>query len=285
MSGQFVFLFFDIDPVKTFPLALLIHKVIGQLGQLVLANVKWVSKTGWLEGIMPSSYQAATPLKDYGVHMVQRLLETGLDPEEITYAHIMGTAGAMIMDYYMSPAGHSHWPEIQRIARSDTPEAEDQLLRYAMEGIRLNGTFGGYRRAAGETSLDDTNFSGENVDIKPGDKVFVSFVKASRDPSVFPEPDTVRLDRDMESYIHYGKGAHRCIGEHASKVGLTAMLQTVARLKNLRPAPGAQGVLKKVPREDGFYAYMTESWNSYFPFPTTWKMHFDGEIPERWEDM
>lgn len=127
-------------------------------------------------------------------------------------------------------------------------------------------------------TIDDTNFSGY-VDVKPGDKVFVSFVKASRDPSIFPDPDEVRLDRPMENYIHYGQGPHQCLGMDASKVALTAMLRTVARLKNLRPAPGPQGVLKKVPRDDGFFAYMTEDWGKYFPFPTTWKLQFDGEVP------
>ncbi len=58
------------------------------------------------------------------------------------------------------------------------------------------------------------------------------------------------------------------------------MLRIIAKLENLRPAPGPQGVLKKVDRGDGFYAYMTEDWGKYFPFPTTWKLHFDGEVPD-----
>ncbi|EMC96034.1 hypothetical protein BAUCODRAFT_34798 [Baudoinia panamericana UAMH 10762] len=289
MAGQFVFLFFDIDPAKSFPLALLVRNVIQQLGQLVLANVKWIQNTGFLSAVTERLHHEETPLSDYGTHMIQRLLATGKTAEEITYGNIMGTAGAMvanqaqvftqIVDYYMSPAGNKHWPEIQRIAREGfVGNNEDKLLRYAMEAIRLNGTFGGYREVAAQMTIDDTNFQGY-VDVKPGDKVFVSFVKASRDPSVFPNPDEVRLDRDMDSYIHYGKGPHECLGEDASKVALTAMLRTVARLDNLRPAPGPQGVLKKVDRPLGFYAYMTEDWGKYFPFPTTWRLHYDGTVP------
>lgn len=42
-----------------------------------------------------------------------------------------------------------------------------------MEGIRLNGTFGSYRESTAALDIDD---DGRNVSVKPGDKVFVSFV-------------------------------------------------------------------------------------------------------------
>lgn len=71
----------------------------------------------------------------------------------------------------------------------------------------------------------------------------------------------------MEAYIHYGVGAHACLGKEASMVGLTAMLRVVGRLDNLRRAPGPQGELKKIPRPGGFYVYMREDCTSYFPFP------------------
>lgn len=92
-------------------------------------------------------------------------------------------------------------------------------------------------------------------------------VKANRDPTVFPDPNEVHLDRPMDSYIHYGLGPHTCLGQEASKVALTAMLRVVGRLENLRRAPGPQGQLKKVPREGGFYVYMKDDHTSYFPFP------------------
>lgn len=256
---------------------------------LVLANVKFVSKTGWLSGITDSKHQDATPLGTYGVHMIRELLKSGHSPEEITFSNIMGTAGAMVanqaqvftqvLEYYMTK-GNAHWPEIQRLAKLSPAESEDILMRYVLEANRLTTLFGGYRDAAGDATLDDSGYSG-TVNVKTGDRVFVSFVKACMDPEVFPEPEQVKLDRNMESYITYGLGPHRCLGEHASKVALTAMLRTCAKLQNLRPAPGPQGLLKTVPRDDGFKAYMTEDWGKYFPFPTTWTLHFDGEVPQQ----
>lgn len=45
-----------------------------------------------------------------------------------------------------------------------------------MEGIRLNGTFGSYRESQTNVTIND---GGRQVNIKPGDKVFVSFVSAT----------------------------------------------------------------------------------------------------------
>lgn len=133
-----------------------------------------------------------------------------------------------------------------------------------MEGIRLNGTFGSYRESQVNATIDD---KGKPVTVKPGDKVFVSFVGAARDADVFPSPDEVKLDRSLDSYIHYGIGPHTCLGRDASRVALTAMLKVVGGLDNLRRAPGPKGELKKIPRPGGFYVYMREDHGSYFPFP------------------
>lgn len=290
LALMFILIFFDVDPVKTFPLALGAHTTTQGLGKLVAANVKFTSGSGILGGIAGKLHHQQGPLADYGVHMIKKLIDTGLSVEEITWSQIVPTAGAMvanqaqvitqIMDFYLTQEpGKPHWAAVQAAARSKDPASDDTLLRYAMEAIRLHGTFGSYRTAVGADTLDDEGFRGQ-VSVQPNDKVFVSFVKANRDPSIFPEPMTVRLDRPMDKYIHYGVGTHRCLGENASKVALTCMLRVMARLENLRPAPGPQGELKKVERGDGFYAYMTEDQGKFFPFPTTWKLHFDGEVPD-----
>lgn len=144
-----------------------------------------------------------------------------------------------------------------------------------MEGIRLNGTFGSYRRSTVATTIND---NGRLVDVKPGDRVFVSFVSAARDPKVFPNPDAVQTDRPIDSYIHYGIGEHSCLGKDASMVALTSMLRVVGRLQGLRRAPGPQGELKKIPRPGGFYVYMREDQGGYSVFPCTMKVHYDGVL-------
>lgn len=98
------------------------------------------------------------------------------------------------------------------------------------------------------------------------------------DPSVFPEPEKVRLDRDMDAYMHFGFGPHQCLGYGICRLALTTMLKVVGRLDNLRRAPGAQGHLKRLAGPGGISEYMTADHSSYFPFPTTMKIQWDGEI-------
>lgn len=198
-----------------------------------------------------------------------------------------------MLDFYLTPENAHHWASIQAVAQGDSPEKDELLMHYVMEGIRINGTFGSYRESKVTTTIDD---GGRPVEVKPGDKVFCSFVSANRDPAQFPDPLEVKTDRPLDSYIHYGIGPHKCLGMEASRVGITAMLKVVARLPNLRRAPGPQGQLKKVARAGGFYVYMTENHGSMFPFPMSefslrrcgvssandviaWKLQFDGDLP------
>ena len=287
-------IFFDHDPTKSFPLRLAAKAVTQQLGNFVEANVKMVNATGWIAGIVDSVHQDHSPLTDYGVHMVRRLLESGMGVSEITWSQIMPTVGAMVanqaqvvshsvellcptalidhvqftqlLDYYLSDEGKKHLPSINRWAKIEGAEADDKLLHYAMEGIRLNGTFGSYRRSTVSMTIND---GGRPVKVKQGDKVFCSFVGANREAEHFPQPDAVRIDRPIDSYIHYGTGPHACLGREASQVALTAMLRVVGRLDNLRRAPGPQGQLKKIQRPGGLFVYMRADHGSYFPFPTS----------------
>jgi linoleate 10R-lipoxygenase len=182
-----------------------------------------------------------------------------------------------MLDFYLSEDGKIHLPEINRLAKLDTAKADEKLLHYAMEGIRMAGTFGFYREAAESLVISD---NGRDVPVKAGDRIYASFASAAKDPKVFPNPDKVLLDRPIESYLHYGAGPHSYTGGDIGNVAFTAMLKTVGRLDNLRRAPGEQGQLKKVHKPGGFCLYMRADYGAYSSFPTTMKINFDGALPE-----
>ena len=79
-----------------------------------------------------------------------------------------------IIDYYLSDKGKVHLPDIKRAAKENTKESDEKLLHYCMEGIRLNGSSGVFRESQIPITVDD---GGRQVNIKPGDKVFVGFVR------------------------------------------------------------------------------------------------------------
>jgi linoleate 10R-lipoxygenase len=135
------------------------------------------------------------------------------------------------------------------LAKLDTPEADDAITRYCMEGIRLNGTLGTYREATSDITIYDgtTNDEPTKVSIKKGDKVFVSLVTASKDPEMFPDSDEAKVDRPSENYVYCGDGPYTSLGMEASRVALGAMLKTVCKLDGLRRVSGPKGELKKIP--------------------------------------
>jgi linoleate 10R-lipoxygenase len=96
LAVLFTSIFFDLDPAKSFPLRQASRAVTQQLGKLVEANVKMVHDTGWIAGVVDGLHQQRNYLTDYGVHMVRRLLDSGMGTSEITWSQIVPTAGAMV---------------------------------------------------------------------------------------------------------------------------------------------------------------------------------------------
>ncbi|KAJ6259386.1 Psi-producing oxygenase [Drechslerella dactyloides] len=270
LSVMFTFVFFDIEPTKSFALHKAGRMVAGQLAHLIEANVIAINKTSFMKNIIDNIYDQNSSLKDYGIHLIRRLLESGKTAQEITWQMF-----SQILDFYLEPQNAQHLADIQKQALDGSPSALDKLRRYVLEGSRLSGTLGLYRKADRALDLTDGD---NNYNLKRGDVVFVNFITASRDPAVFPDPLEVKLDRPEDTYIHHGYGRHKCLGRDVDLIALTAMLKVFGKLRNLRRAPGIQGTLKYVPRPGGSKVYLKEDWSSLWPFPTTMRIMFDEGI-------
>ncbi|KAE8349730.1 heme peroxidase [Aspergillus coremiiformis] len=286
MAVIFTSIFYDVDLANSFELNQAARAGTQQLGQLAIANVEVVNKTGFIANLV-SSLHRHDVLSDYGLHMIQRLLASGLSADEIVWTHLLPTAGGMVanqaqlfsqcLDYYLAEEGSVHLPEIKRLAKVDTPEADELLLRYFMEGARLRSSVGLARMVATPTVVED---NGKKLNLKAGQHILCNLVSASMDPTSFPEPEKVRLDRDMDLYAHFGFGPHQCLGIGLCKLALTTMLKVIGRLDNLRRAPGPQGQLKRLSGPGGIAKYMTPEQSGFSPFPTSMRIQWDGELPK-----
>jgi linoleate 8R-lipoxygenase / 9,12-octadecadienoate 8-hydroperoxide 8R-isomerase len=137
MATVFASVFYDVDPAKSFPLRHAARNVAQKLGKLMELKVRFVEKTGFLQNLLEAFYRHDS-LSDYGVHLIRRLLRGGNSPEELVCTHILLTAGAMVanqsqifsqcLDYYLSEEGSVHLPEINRLSKANTAEADDILL-------------------------------------------------------------------------------------------------------------------------------------------------------------
>ncbi|KAJ5102586.1 Psi-producing oxygenase A [Penicillium argentinense] len=307
MALVFTCIFYDVDVAKSFQLGQASRSVAQQLGELVMANVELVDKAGFIANIVNRLHRHDA-LSDYGVHMIQRLLDSGLPAKEIVWTHILPSASSMVanqaqlfiqcLDFYLEKENAAHLAEIQRLSKEDTPESNDLLLRYFMEGARIRSSVALPREVAKPTAFDD---NGEKVTLKTGQQIYCNLVNwapfshyaasmdltkvstqvaASHDAKAFPDPEKVRLDRNLDEYIHFGLGPHQCLGLGVCQVALPTMLRVVGQLKNLRRAPGPQGQLKKIKALGGITMYMDVEQSSFSPYPSVMKIQWDGELPK-----
>lgn len=135
-------IFFDVDPVKSFHLGQTARNLSQQLGGLVEAEVKALrGPTGLIAAVIGLFHrvQERSPLSIYGVHMIEELLKTGRSVKDIVWSQILPSSGAMVanqgqlfaqcLDYYLSEEAAPHLKEINRLAKLDTLEADDLILR------------------------------------------------------------------------------------------------------------------------------------------------------------
>lgn len=103
--------------------------------------------------------------------------------------------------------------------------------------------------------------------VRKGDTIFADFITAGRDPSKFPNPEEIRLDRPVDAYIHHGWGPHACLGRAIVTSAGAALLRVLGRLENIRRAPGPAGEMKSKMVNEAFKLYLRENGSDWTPFP------------------
>ncbi|MFI9308924.1 cytochrome P450 [Streptomyces triculaminicus] len=125
------------------------------------------------------------------------------------------------------------------------PQAVEELLRF----IPHRNGVGLPRIATGDLEI------GESV-IRDGEVVYVSYLAANRDSTVFTEPDRLDLSRDEAPNLSFGHGAHYCVGAMLTRmeaeVMLSMLLERFPRLR-LTASPDQmrwrQGSINRGPEE------------------------------------
>jgi cytochrome P450 len=110
--------------------------------------------------------------------------------------------------------------------------ADPSLIPAAVdEGMRLHPPFFGfYRRATA-----DVEFAG--VTIPEGSDLQLCWAAANRDPAVYPEPNTYRLDRPRNRHLSFGWGLHACPGQPMAQMQMrVALAELLRRLPDIELA-------------------------------------------------
>ncbi|MBX7434114.1 cytochrome P450 [Mycobacterium sp. Y57] len=77
----------------------------------------------------------------------------------------------------------------------------------------------------GRTIARDLEVDG--VVLKEGERLWLSWAMANRDPKVFADPDELKLDRKGNRHLSFGLGVHRCIGSNVARTVFKSMLTAV----------------------------------------------------------
>jgi cytochrome P450 len=125
--------------------------------------------------------------------------------------------------------------------------ATDPALRAqfrAMDGPRIDRAIDELLRvdspvpAAGRTLTEDTEIGG--CPMHKGERVFLSWLGANRDPKAFPNPDELDLTREAGRHLAFGAGQHRCLGSHLAKRELRYAIEEISKLSAFDLVPGTE---------------------------------------------
>lgn len=100
-----------------------------------------------------------------------------------------------------------------------------------------------HRSSVGLARIAQEDVELHGVLIRAGDPVYVSYLAANRDPSVFPDPELIDPDRATNPHLAFGNGSHYCTGAILAKLQTELLLGTLLeRLPGLRLAVPADQV-------------------------------------------
>ncbi|MFE2042877.1 cytochrome P450 [Streptomyces sp. NPDC059477] len=100
-----------------------------------------------------------------------------------------------------------------------------------------------HRSSVGLARIAQEDVELHGVLIRAGDPVYVSYLAANRDPSVFPDPELIDPDRTTNPHLAFGNGSHYCTGAILAKLQTELLLGTLLeRLPGLRLAVPADQV-------------------------------------------
>ncbi len=132
----------------------------------------------------------------------------------------------------------NEYPDQYELLKSDIdkylPNAIEEVLRFSPPVIK-------FRR----TVTEETELGGKK--LAKGDKIYLSYPAANRDPSVFEDPHKFDFTREnANKHLSFGTGPHVCLGARLARYQLQALLkQIITRIPDIHPT-GEMNILKSI---------------------------------------
>ena len=147
----------------------------------------------------------------------------GRTPDDLELTGVLSLVIGGGFDTTTALTAHSlEWLSEHPDARARLSAERDTLLDSATEEfLRF------YTPAPGDgrTFSEDCQIAG--VEFHEGERLWLSWAMANRDPKVFPDPHSIDLDRKSNRHASFGLGIHRCIGSNVARMTFKRMLLQV----------------------------------------------------------
>ena len=69
----------------------------------------------------------------------------------------------------------------------------------------------------------------DGTELHEGDRVLLLYQAANRDPRVFDDPETFRIDRDPNPHVAFGFGTHFCMGANLARMEIKVVFEELLR--------------------------------------------------------
>ncbi|CAN2245778.1 cytochrome P450 [Candidatus Planktophila dulcis] len=167
-------------------------------------------------------YKLENPGEDVISHLIQSEL-TQAEVEGLIY--VFFTSGRDSVAYMISTSMVAllQNPDQLNLLRNSLPvpaEAIEELMRFCAMFVTL------FPR----TALEDLELSGQK--IQAGQSISVSPVAVNRDPRIWSEPNSLKLDREVKAHLSFGHGIHGCLGQQLARLVIQESLTQLLRAIN-----------------------------------------------------
>lgn len=169
--------------------------------------------------------------------LISYLMTQRVDGQPLRDDHIIGSLRLLLIagiDTTWSAIGASLWHLARTPADRERLVAQPELMTTAIEEfLRAFAPVTMARKVMNDREVGGTVF-------KAGQTTMLCFPAANRDPEMFPDPDTVRIDRHNNRHAAFGLGIHRCIGSNLARMEMRVALEEwLSRIPNFTLAVGA----------------------------------------------
>ncbi|WP_040871753.1 cytochrome P450 [Nocardia exalbida] len=191
------------------------HRTMGLDLLTNLAEIRENPRPGLIHAVASAQVNGG-PLPDMEIlGMLSLLIGGGFDTTTALTAHAL--------EWLSQNPGERETLSRERDLLLDS--ATEEFLRY-------------YTPAPGDarTIAEDCEVAGAS--FREGDRLWLSWAMANRDPAVFEYPERLILDRKGNRHYSFGLGIHRCIGSNVARTVFKRMLVAVLdRMPDFRCIP------------------------------------------------